>query len=472
MSPWTVALIVAVAAMALVPMGSVCASDDFEVSYDGISQDELRELLGIDLVDAVGRIVLESAGVNASGEGCPIERISAEGIRFGLVMDLGSDSGSDSPRKQMETRYTYYLELDLDTRFKAEAGGYDAFDEDVTGDSFPFSAYLKGDSGSITGHVRLSADVDMRETVSRQPYDPDLYAISSSTVIRTTFCSVDLEVLVVHGMSPYDVGIRGGWDARSVAVFDFTYPEEGSGVRAGDEVHCRWTSREDSADVSLEFLVPQGPVLYTRDVGDCWSGISSGAVPGAFFHSSATVQEIGGYRDAVSGPLKEFVRGEMSAIFQRDDGLDPFREPELVREDGWVPAVSLICAAVFVALAILRVNDIRYRRRLGGVSRVPSERSRKRPESTGFTLSTTSHGQRSSSVRLTVFMASRTSLSLPRSTGPNIDILCPIGAPSRSHMTERSAPFSTTRSAAGSIFIWRFQTTSCPITLALSPDTK
>ncbi len=356
MTPKAAVLVLVVLAVALVPFSQSDGASDFKASYDSITEEELDELLGAGYMGSINRYVLETAGINASGSGCPLGNAETGDIRFGLQIDGDRDSVSDSDRKQMETSYAYYLEYDMVLSFKANSSGYDAFNEEITGDAFRFESYSANDSGTISGHVRLTIDVDMRETASRQA-DGNVYAINSSTVIRTSCGVIDLEASFQHEYTPCRAEIDGRWDTRSVTVSDFIYPDEENGIEPGDEVYCRWSSREDSADVSIRFQTDGGTFDHVRDIGECTSGTSHGAVPDSFFQNVSEVAEVEDYPDSVSAALKEFARGELAGEYMRDDGLDPFKEPERIEEGIWQPAMSLIAAAIFVVMAVAKMHE-------------------------------------------------------------------------------------------------------------------
>jgi len=349
-------LVVIAMAAVLVPMGDADGSSDFKTSYESIPQEELEELLGDGYLDMVNRNVLDKAGIRTTGAGCPSIETDISGIRFGLDID-SDDSSSLEEKKQMETLYTYYLEYDLKLTLRSNGAGYDAFDEEVTGDAFPFESYSEGDTGTISGHVSLSIDADMRETASGQEYDPEVFAINSSTIIRTSYGLIDLDVTFVHDSIPCYANILGGWSIRSVTVSDFIYPDEEDGIRPGDEVYCRWSSREDSADVSIRFTTGDKVYEYNRDIGDCYSGTSHGSVPDSFFQSPSKISTIDGYKDAVSYHLDELARGELSSEYMRDDGLDPYKAPERIEDGIWQHAMSLIAAAIFIVIAVTKMHE-------------------------------------------------------------------------------------------------------------------
>ncbi len=350
-------LLVLVVALALVPASQADADSDFKVSYDSIPQDEMKGLLGDGFLDMTHRYVLETVGINLSGDGCPETEATASNIRFSL--DITTDDGSETgiQKKQMETFYTYNLEYDLSMKLEADGSGYAAFDEEVTDGTFPFVEYSSDDTGTITGHITLKIDVDLRETASAQNYDPSVFAITSSTMIRTTFGFVDLHASFVHDKIVSYADIYGIWDTRSVTVSDFIYPDEDEGVKPGDEVYCRWSSREDSADVNIDFTAGHGTYRYIRDIGECTSGTSHGAVPDSFFQKDSTETTVDSYMDAVSRPLEEFSRGELAGEYMRDDGLDPYYEPERIEEGMWQPAMSLIAAAIFIFIAVAKMHE-------------------------------------------------------------------------------------------------------------------
>ena len=359
----TFVLLLAVVLLAIVPTDQADGASDLRTSFDSIPQDELDELLGERYLDTISRYVLESVGINATGRGCPIKDISATDIRFGLDMSSGDDRGSGDAKKQMESAYSYYIEYDLLTSFSSATKGYDAFDERITGGAFDFTTFSPEDVGTIRGHVRLNIESDMRETATRQPYDSNVYAIDSSTMTRTTFGLAELSVTFAHGQRTHHADIVAEWDVRSVTVSDFIYPHEGSGIRPGDEFFCRWSSREDSADVSVRLDTDHGVFYYNRDIGDCTSGTSHGTVPDSLFQVSSATEEVGGIADSVSGPLKEFSRGELSGEYMRDDGVEPYAGPRLVEEGPWQPVMSLIAALVFVLIAISLMHEGRFRHR-------------------------------------------------------------------------------------------------------------
>ncbi len=360
MIPKAAILLVIVLAMTLVPASQTDATSDFRVSYESIPQDELGELLGEGYLDSMNRYVLETVGINVSGDDHPEIESEASNISFGLDLNSDDITAKDAAKKQMETKYTYYLEYDLSVTITPDGSGYDAFDESVTGNAFPFEEYSSDDTGKITGHVRLKIDVDTRETATKQQY-ADVYAINSSTMIRTTAGLVDLKASFVHNGLSSNTIINGKWDVRSVTVSDFIYPDEDEGIRPGDEVYCRWSSREDSADVSVRFQSERGNHEYIRDIGDCSSGTSHGAVPDSFFQNASETAVIDSYKDSISGPLKEFSRGELSSEYMRDDGLDPYAAPELVQIGLWQPVMSLIAAAVFILIAISKMHEGMFR---------------------------------------------------------------------------------------------------------------
>jgi len=360
MTPKVAVLLLVAIAVTLVPFSQVDGASDFEASYDSISEEDLEELLGAGYMENINRYVLETAGINASGDSCPLGDAETSDIRFGLEINGDGDSASDSDRKQMETSYSYYLEYDIMLSFKANSPGYDAFNERITGDAFRFESYSAGDTGTVSGHVRLTIDVDMRETASWQA-EQNVYAINSSTVIRTAYGAIDLEASFHHEMALHKAEIDGRWDTRSVTVSDFIYPDEENGIEPGDEVYCRWSSREDSADVSIRFQTDRGTFDHFRDVGECTSGTSHGAVPDSFFQNVSEIDEVGGYPDSVSGALKEFARGELAGEYMRDDGLDPFEEPERIEEGVWQHVMSLLAAAVFIVMAVSKMHEGLFR---------------------------------------------------------------------------------------------------------------
>jgi len=349
-------LVLLAIAVLLVPTGQADGSD-FKASYESIPQEELEELLGDGYLDRINREVLDRAGINTTGDGRPSIEASFTGIRFGMDLDSDDLNESQDDRKQMETLYSYYLEYDLDLRIKANGSGYDAFDEGITGDTFPFESYSKGDSGTISGHVSLIIEAEMRETSSRQEYDPSVYAIDSSTIIRTSYGVMDLNASFIHDLIPCAADVSGDWNIRSVTVSDFIYPGEENGIRPGDEVYCRWSSREDSADVSIRFSNESGTHEYNRDIGDCYSGTSHGSVPGSFFQSPSEITTIESYQDSVSYHLAEFARGELSNEYMRDDGLDPYKAPERIEDGIWQHAMSLIAAAIFIFIAVAKMHE-------------------------------------------------------------------------------------------------------------------
>ncbi|MBO4348007.1 MAG: hypothetical protein J5812_00330 [Candidatus Methanomethylophilaceae archaeon] len=361
MIPKAAILLVLAVALALVPASQADASSDFKVSYDSIPQEEMEELLGDGFLDMIHRYVLETVGINLSGDGCPETKATAANIRFSLEITSGDGTGSVSQKKQMETFYTYYLEYDLSMALEADGSGYDAFDEDVTDGTFPFMEYSSDDTGTIAGRIILKIDVDLRETATAQEYDPRIYAINSSTMIRTTYGFVDLLASFVHDGVVSNADIYGIWDTRSVTVSDFIYPDEDKGVKPGDEVYCRWSSREDSADVNIDFTADSGTYRYIRDIGECTSGTSHGAVPDSFFQNDSKKTTVDSYMDAVSKPFEKFSRGELAGEYMRDDGLDPYREPERIEEGMWQPAMSLIAAAIFIFIAVAKMHEGMFR---------------------------------------------------------------------------------------------------------------
>ena len=356
-----------VAVLSLAPSFADAADvPGFRATYESLSQDELVSLLGESYVGMLSREVLETAGINASGEDSPIDVSKAvfSDADFGLDYASSSRDGIDGKSMGVSAHYSFYLDYSFSLECEIDADGADAFDEGVCGSVFGFEEYLDGDVIRIRGEVSIAADTDMRDTAVRQSYDRDVCAVDSTTLIGTFSCVFHMAAETVHGGIPGEVEIIGHKDVGVVTVVDYIYRSEPDNVRLGDEVFCIWTSREDAADVKVEFE-GLGSRTYVRDVGECESGTSHGAVSRLFFFDASKDGSIDDYSDAVSKGIGEFVRGETVYTRLSDDGLDPFREP--IRETAgiWLPVASLVGAFAFIFIAIRCMHEgmFRYRRR-------------------------------------------------------------------------------------------------------------
>ena len=363
----SICLSVALVAVLLLSPSAVDAADvpGFRATYEDLSQEELVSLLGETYVGMVSREVLETAGINAS-EDSPIDvsKTVFSDADYGLDYASSFRDGNDGKSMGVSAHYSFYLDYSFSLACVVGSGGFDAFDEDVCGGAFGFEEYLDGDVVRIRGEVSIAADTDMRDTVVRQSYDQDLCAVDSTTLIGTFSCVFHMAVETVHGGIPGEVEIVGHKDVGVVTVVDYIYRSEPDEVRIGDEVFCIWTSREDSADVKVEFEGLESRT-YVRDVGDCESGTSHGAVSALFFFDASRDGRIDDYSDAVSKGIGEFVRGETVYTRLSDDGLDPFREPIREAAGIWIPVASLLGALAFIFIAIRCMHEgmFRYRRR-------------------------------------------------------------------------------------------------------------
>ena len=358
---------VLVAVLLLAP-SSVDAADvpGFRATYEGLSQDEFVSLLGETYVGMVSREALETVGINASGEDSPIDvsRTVFSDADFGLDYVSSFRDGIDGKSVGVSAHYSFYLDYSFVLECVIDSDGFDAFDEDVCGGAFGFEEYSEGDIISIRGEVSIAAGTDMRDTVVRQSYDRDLCAVDSTTLIGAFSCVFHMTAETVHGGIPGEVEIIGHKDVGVVTVVDYIYRSEPEDVKLGDEVFCIWTSREDSADIRAEFEGLESRT-YVRDVGECESGTSHGAVSRLFFFDASNDGNVDDYSDAVSKGIGEFVRGETVYTRLSDDGLDPFREPIMETAGIWLPVASLVGAFAFIFIAIRCMHEgmFRYRRR-------------------------------------------------------------------------------------------------------------
>ncbi len=336
----------------------------FRATYEGMSQEELVSLLGDVYVGMLSLEVLEAAGLNVSGEDSPFDasQMRFSNTDFGLDYTSKLHEGADGRSMDVSAHYSFYLDFEFEMEAVADSDGCDAFDEEVCGEAFGFEEMSEGDSVRLKGTVGIVAEDDMRDTVIRQAYDRDVCAVDSTTLIGTFSCVFRIEAETVHEGVRGAVEIFGHKDVGAVTVVDYIYRSDSEDVTPGTEVFCIWTSREDSADVRIEFEGERSHV-YVRDVGDCESGVSHGAASGQFFYDASGIVAVDGYYDAVSGGISEFVRGETVHARLSDDGLDPFREP--VRESAglWTPAMSLIGAVILIFIAVRCMHDGRFRYR-------------------------------------------------------------------------------------------------------------
>ncbi|MBO4569170.1 MAG: hypothetical protein J5674_04320 [Candidatus Methanomethylophilaceae archaeon] len=227
----------------------------FRATYEDLSQEELVSLLGDVYVEMASREVLETIGMNVSGEGSPfdVSRMIISGTDFGLDYTSSLHEGVDGRSLNVSAHYSFYLDFDFELEAVAESDGYDAFDEGVCGLVFGFEELSEGDRIRMKGTVSIVAEDDMRDTAVRQSYDRDVCALDSTTLIGTFSCVFRIVVETVHEGVHGEVEAFGHKDVGAVTVVDYIYRADAEDVRPGAEVFCIWTSREDSADVRIEF---------------------------------------------------------------------------------------------------------------------------------------------------------------------------------------------------------------------------